>query len=193
MERGMVVKLLELIVKKKIVVGLLTVLIVALGSFAVVKLDKEIMPSVGMDGAYVMIDAGDMAAIDVEQFITGPLEQKLEAIEGVDEILSTTTVGSSVLNITIARGQSDEVMKEVETAVNETKAAHPEIREAMASQYGVRQGYEFFLDLSGDDLQAMTAFAKDVLEPRLESLKEVQDVQSIRSGGAGSIHYVQSG
>ena len=67
-------------------------------------------------------------------------------------------------------------MKEVETAVNETKAAHPEIREAMASQYGVRQGYEFFLDLSGDDLQAMTAFAKDVLEPRLESLKEVQDV-----------------
>ena len=188
----MVVKLLELIVKKKIVVGLLTVLIVALGSFAVVKLDKEIMPSVGMDGAYVMIDAGDMAAIDVEQFITGPLEQKLEAIEGVDEILSTTTVGSSVLNITIARGQSDEVIKKVETAVNETKAAHPEIREAMASQYGVRQGYEFFMDLSGDNLQEMTAFAKDVLEPRLESLKEVQDVQSIRSSGAGSFHYVQS-
>ena len=82
----MVVKVLELIVKKKVLVGLLTVLIVALGSFAVVKLDKEIMPSVGMDGAYVMIDAGDMAAIDVEQFITWPLEQKLEAIEGVDEI-----------------------------------------------------------------------------------------------------------
>lgn len=173
----MVVRALEFIVRKKVLVGLLTVLIVALGSFAVVKLDKEIMPSVGMDGAYVMIDAGDMAAIDVERFITSPLEQKLEGIEGVEEIHSTTAMGSSSIDITIARGQSDKVMKEVETAVNETKAERPEIREAMASQYGVRQGYEFFLDLSGDDLQAMTAFAKDVLEPRLESLKEVQDVQ----------------
>lgn len=172
----MVVKVLEFIVKKKVLVGLLTVLVVALGSFAVVKLDKEIMPSVGMDGAYIMIDAGDMAAIDVEQTITSPLEQSLEGIEGVEEIRSTTAVGSSAIDITIARGQSEKVMKEIETAVNETKAEHPEIREAMASQYGVRQGYEFFMDLSGDDLQTMTAFAKDVLEPRLESLKEVQDV-----------------
>lgn len=163
--------------KNKVLVGLLTVLIVALGSYAVIKLDKEIMPSVGMDGAFVYIDAGDMAAIDVERFVTSPMEQKLAGIEGVEEVQSTTTVGSSSLNITIARGQSEKVMKEVDKAVNETKAERPEIREAMASQYGVQQGYEFFMDLSGDDLQVMTAFAKNVLEPRLESLKEVQDVQ----------------
>ncbi|HEX5564307.1 MAG TPA: efflux RND transporter permease subunit [Sporosarcina sp.] len=169
-------KVLEFIVKKKVLVGLLTVLIVALGSFAVVKLDKEIMPSAGMDGAFVHIDAGDMAAVDMERFITSPLEQKLAGIEGVEEVRSTTTVGSSSLNITIARGQSEKVMKEVDIAVSETKAERPEIREAMASQYGVQQGYEFFMDLSGDDLQAMTAFARDVLEPRLEGLKEVHDV-----------------
>lgn len=172
----MFVKVLEFVVRKKVLVGLLTVLIVALGSYAVFKLDKEIMPSVGMDGAYVMIDAGDMAAVDVERFITLPLEQKLAGIEGVEEVRSTTTVGNSSFDVTIARGRSEEVLKEVDKAVIETKAAWPEIREAMASQYGVRQGYEFFMDLSGDDLQAMTAFAKDILEPRLKSLKEVQDV-----------------
>ncbi|MDW0116575.1 efflux RND transporter permease subunit [Sporosarcina thermotolerans] len=169
-------KVLEFIVRKKVLVGLLSVLVVALGSFAVFKLDKEIMPSVGMDGAVVYIDAGDMAATDMERFITSPLEQRLAGIEGVEEIQSTTAVGSSTFNITIARGQSEKVMKYIETAVNETKAGHPEIREAAAYQFGVRPGYEFFMDLSGDDLQAMTAFAKDVLEPRLESLKEVQDV-----------------
>ncbi|WP_432362581.1 efflux RND transporter permease subunit [Sporosarcina sp. UB5] len=169
-------KVLEFIVRKKVLVGLLTVLIVALGSFAVVKLDKEIMPSVGMDGAFVYIDVGDMVAVDVERFITSPLEQKLTGIDGVEEVQSTTTVGSSSLNITIARGQSEEVMKEIDKVLNETKAERPEIREAIANQYGVRHGYEFFMDLSGDDLQVMTTFAKDVLEPRLESLKEVQDV-----------------
>ncbi|MCM3638703.1 efflux RND transporter permease subunit [Sporosarcina luteola] len=169
-------RVLELIVKKKVLVGLLTVLIVALGSYAVLKLDKEIMPSVGMDGASVYIDAGDIAAVDVERFITSPLEQELAGIEGVEEVRSTTTVGSSSLDITIARGQSDKVMKNVDKAVNETKAEHSEIQEAVAMQYGVQQGYEFFMDLSGDNLQAMTAFAKEVLEPRLEGLKEVQDV-----------------
>lgn len=170
-------RILEFIVRKKVLVGLLTVLIVALGSFAVVKLDKEIMPSVGMDGAFVAIDAGDMAAVDVERLITLPLEQRLGGIDGVDEIQSTTAIGSISIDLTIARGKSNEVMKDIEKEVNDMKAVQPEIKEAAAIQYGVRSNYEFFMDLSGNDLQSMSAFAKDVLEPRLEALKEVQDVQ----------------
>lgn len=168
--------IIEFIVKKKVLISLLTVLIVALGCFAVFKLDKEIMPSVGMDGAYVSIDAGDMAAIDVEQLITTPLEQKLRGIDGVEEILSTTSVGSSSVEVTVARGRGEELAKEIELVANAFQAEHPEIREVATGQYGVRQGYEFYMDISGGDIQEMTDFARNVLEPRLESLKEVQDV-----------------
>ncbi|MBD7984095.1 efflux RND transporter permease subunit [Sporosarcina sp. Sa2YVA2] len=170
-------KVIEFIIKKKVLIGLLTVLIVALGCFAIIKLDKEIMPSVGMDGAYVSIDAGDMAAIDVEQLITTPLEQKLLAIDGVEEVRSTTSVGSSSVDVTVARGRGEELSKEIELVANAIQAEHPDIRDVAAGQYGVRQGYEFYMDITGGDMQKMTDFAKNVLEPRLESLKEVQDVQ----------------
>ena len=169
-------KLIEFIIKKKVLIGLVTVLIVALGCFAIIKLDKEIMPSVGIDGAYVSIDAGDMAAIDVEQLITTPLEQKLQGIDGVEEVRSTTSVGSSSVDVTVARGRGEELAKEIELVANAIQAERPEIREVATGQYGVRQDYEFYMDISGGDMQEMTDFAKHVLEPRLESLKEVEDV-----------------
>lgn len=167
---------IEFIIKKKVLVGLLTVLIVALGCFAVIKLDKELMPSVGMDGAYVSIDVGEMAAVDVERFITTPLEQKLQAIDGVEAVKSTTTIGSSSVDVIVARGRGEEIFKEIERVANAMQAQSPEIREVVSGQYGVRQGYEFYMDISGGDIEEMTSFAKEVLEPRLEALKEVQDV-----------------
>lgn len=167
---------IEFIIKKKVLIGLLTVLIVALGCFAVIKLDKELMPSVGMDGAYVSVDAGDMAAIDVERFITTPLEQKLQAIDGVEEVKSTTTIGSSTVDVIVARGRGEELFKEIERAANSIQTQHPAIREVVSGQYGVRQGYEFYMDISGGDIEEMTTFAKEVLEPGLEALKEVRDV-----------------
>lgn len=169
-------RILEYIVRKKVLVGLLSVLIIALGGLAVLQLDKEIMPSIGMDGAYVTVDAGELSAIDVERTITTPLEQKIQAIEGVQEIQSKTQRGVSTLQITFDRGQGEELSKEVHQVVTELKAAHPEIKEISSSQYGVNQGYEFYMDVTGGDMNSMSDFAKEVLKPRLDGLREVADV-----------------
>nr|WP_285851322.1 efflux RND transporter permease subunit [Sporosarcina aquimarina] len=151
-------------------------MVIALGGLAVFQLDKEIMPSIGMDGAYVNVDAGELSAVDVEKMITTPLEQKIQAIEGVKEIQSKTQRGDSTLQITFERGQGEELSKEVHQVVTELKAAHPEIKEISSSQYGVNQGYEFYMDVTGGDMNSMSDFAKEVLKPRLDSLSEVADV-----------------
>ncbi|REB08107.1 AcrB/AcrD/AcrF family protein [Sporosarcina sp. BI001-red] len=169
-------RILEYIVRKKVLVGLLSVLIIALGGLAVLQLDKEIMPSVGMDGAYVNVDAGELSAIDLERTITTPLEQKIMAIDGVQEIQSKTNRGNSALQITFERGRGEELSKEVHQVVTELTAAHPEIKEISSSQYGVSQGYEFYMDVAGGDMNTMSDFSKDVLKPRLDDLPEVADV-----------------
>lgn len=68
--------LLKFIVQRKILISLMVVLVLLIGSFAVLKLDKELLPSIEMDGAYVEISAGEMPAIEVERSITTPLEKK---------------------------------------------------------------------------------------------------------------------
>ncbi|WP_421383746.1 efflux RND transporter permease subunit [Bacillus salacetis] len=169
--------LIRFIVQKKILVGLVSVLVILFGSYAVMDLDKELMPSMQMDGAYVDINAGEMPAAEIERTITTPLEQKLQGVEGIDEIQSTTNIGQSSLQLTFTRGKGEEVYKEVESIVNSSAAELPGIKDITSGQYGGSQSYEFFMDVSGGDMEEMTAFAKDVLEPRLEELPEVRDVK----------------
>ncbi|MBT2690179.1 efflux RND transporter permease subunit [Bacillus sp. ISL-47] len=169
-------KLLKLIVQRKILVALMTVLILAIGSYSIFELDKELMPPVTMDGAYVEISAGEMAAIEVERSITTPLEQQIRGIEGVEGIDSTTNIGRSSLQITFEQGRGDDLFKEVESIVNAAKGENAAITDVMAGQYGTAQSYEFYMDVSGGTMEEMTDFAKNVLEPRLEALPEVRDV-----------------
>ncbi|QTD40042.1 efflux RND transporter permease subunit [Sporosarcina sp. Te-1] len=169
-------KILESIVKKKVLVGLLSVMIILLGVLAVFRLGKEIMPSVGADGGYVVIEAGDMAAIDVEERITNTLEQKLLALEDVEKVQSSTILGGTQLDMVFARGKGSEAIEEVERVVNSIQSQHPEIKEAYTGQYGVRGGSEFFMEASGGEMEKMSSFGRHVLKPRLENLKEVQEV-----------------
>jgi multidrug efflux pump subunit AcrB len=168
--------LLKFIVQKKILVSLMVVLVLLIGSFSVLKLDKELLPSIQMDGAYVEINAGEMPAIEVERTITTPLEKKILGIEGVEEIQSTSNIGRSSLQLKIERGRGDEVFKEVESVVNSAASDNAGVKEVIAAQSGTSQAYDFFMDVSGTDMEKMTAFAKDILEPRLEDLPEVRDV-----------------
>ncbi|WP_282173256.1 efflux RND transporter permease subunit [Cytobacillus firmus] len=169
-------KFLKLIVQRKILVALMTVLILAIGSYSIMDLDKELMPPVTMDGAYVEVSAGEMAAAEVERSITIPLEQQIRGIDGVESVNSTTTIGRSSLQITFDEGLGDELFNEVEAAANASKGDNVAITDVTAGQYGTTQSYEFYMDVSGGSMEEMTAFAAKVLEPRLEALPEVRDV-----------------
>ncbi|NKE06882.1 efflux RND transporter permease subunit [Mesobacillus selenatarsenatis] len=168
--------LLRFIVQRKILVSLMVVLVLLIGSFSVLKLDKELFPSIKMDGAYVEIYAGEMPAIEVERTITTPLEKKILGIEGVEEVLSSSNIGKSSMQLTIERGRGEEVFKEVESVVNSTTTDMSGVKDVMTGQFGTSQAYDFFMDVSGSDMEKMTAFAKNILEPRLEALPEVHDV-----------------
>jgi multidrug efflux pump subunit AcrB len=167
---------LNFIVKRKILVGLMVVFVLILGCYSILKLDKELFPSLEFDGAFIEISAGELAAIEVERTITTPLENQIQSIEGVEAVSSTTNIGRSSIQITFERGRGDELFKEVESIVNSATSNMPSVKEVFAGQAGTSSSYEFFMDISGGTMEEMSAFAKDVIEPRLEALPEVRDV-----------------
>ncbi|MBA4537130.1 efflux RND transporter permease subunit [Bacillus aquiflavi] len=169
--------LLKFILKKKILIGLMTVMVLSFGLYAIFDLGKELMPSVAKDSIYIKTAAGDLSAIEVERNITDPLERKLKGIDGIKSIDSTTNIGGNSFKLTIEDGRGEEVLKEVESVVNAAKGELIGIKDIVTGQYGTNQGYELFMDISGGDFDQMKAFAKDVLEPRLENLEEVRDVE----------------
>ncbi|KAB8129527.1 efflux RND transporter permease subunit [Gracilibacillus oryzae] len=167
---------LKFIMKKKIFIGLLTVLVLIIGVVSIDKLDQELLPPIKMDGAYVDVIAGDLAATEVERSITTPIENAIAGLDGVKSIVSTSTIGRSTMDVTWEEGLGDELYPQLESLVHSITANQPNIDDVLSDQYSTSSSYEFYLDLSGSDIANASTFAKDVLKPRLEELPEVRDV-----------------
>lgn len=157
-------------------VGLISILIILLGGYGLTKLDEELFPEVEFDGSFVLVTAGDMSAIEVERNITTPLEQSILGMDGVEDVNSTTNIGQSSLSVTIEKGRGDEVSQEISTVTNSITANIPEVTEVIANQMSTSASHSFFMDISGGDMEEMTAFAIDIFEPRIEDLPEISDV-----------------
>lgn len=157
-------------------VGLISILIILLGGYGLTKLDEELFPDVEFDGSFVLVTAGDMSAIEVERNITTPLEQSILGMDGVEDVNSTTNIGQSSLSVTIEKGRGDEVSQEISTVTNSITANIPEVTEVIANQMSTSASHSFFMDISGGDMEEMTAFAIDIFEPRIEDLPEISDV-----------------
>ena len=171
--------LIKFITKRKILVGLMAVLVLIVGSFGMLKLDKELMPALDFDGAYVEVLAGTQPATELERNVTGPLEKEILSIDGIESVNTTTTIGRSTVQVTFERGRGDELFKELESVVNSVTSRISGITAVYTGRYGTNKSYEFYMDISGDDMKQMTDFAINVLEPRLEALNEVRDVSLI--------------
>ncbi|WP_261133508.1 efflux RND transporter permease subunit [Bacillus sp. Marseille-Q3570] len=169
-------RLLQLFLKRKIIVGLLFVFVLITGSFATMKLDKELMPPVDFDGAFVDVMAGEMNAFEVERLITNPIEQRLSGIEGVEEINSTTNIGRVSFELAFESGRGDDVFREVESTLNAMQPELPGVEDVHAMKFSTNQPFEFYMSLSNGSMEEMTKFAKETLKPRLEELPEVREV-----------------
>ncbi|WP_349409381.1 efflux RND transporter permease subunit [Pseudalkalibacillus sp. SCS-8] len=169
-------RLLQLFLKRKIIVGLLFVFVLITGTFATMKLDKELMPPVDFDGAFIDIKAGEMNAAEVERLVTNPVEQKLAGIEGVENVNSQTNIGRVSMDLSFESGRGDEVYREVESAVKGMQPELTGVEDIFTYKMSTNQPFEFYMDLSNGSMEEMTAFAEDVLKPRLEALPEVREV-----------------
>ncbi|SFJ74583.1 hydrophobic/amphiphilic exporter-1, HAE1 family [Halobacillus dabanensis] len=169
---------IQFILQRKILIGLVTTLILILGSYAMIHMDEELMPPLSMDGGYINIEAAEQPAVEVERTITTPLERQIESIEGIKEVRSTSSDGRTSLQLAFERGKGDEAIKEVESLTNQLTSTL-NVDRVEVGQYGTTQNYQFFLDLSGGDMEKMSEFATNTLEPRLEELPEVRDVDII--------------
>lgn len=141
-----------------------------------VKLDKELFPTLEFDGAFVSINAGDMPASEVERYITSQLEREIQNIEGVENVTSSTQTGRTTINILFERNSGNERVEEVQSVVNTATASMQGVDNVVVNQFGTNQPYEFFMDISDGEMVDMTTFAVDILKPRLEELTEVREV-----------------
>ena len=168
--------MLNFLLNRKLVIGLIITLIFAVGVYAVSKLDQELLPSITFDETIVFIETEEMPAEDVEQFVTIPVEQAISNVDHIKDMESSTTNGSITMFVSSENGKGEEVTDEIHTQVQQLQSQLYGVKDVHVQLIATSGQYEFFLDVTGDDLAEVSHYTSEVIKPRLENLAEVNDV-----------------
>jgi len=95
----MLEKIIAASVRNKLIVGLLLLGLIAWGGFSAANLPLDAIPDVTNNQVQVITQSPALAAQEVEQMLTIPLELQLRTIPGVTQIRSISRFGLSVITV----------------------------------------------------------------------------------------------
>jgi len=92
-------KIIHFSIKNKLIIGVMTLALIVWGLWSASKLPVDALPDVTNNQVQVITRAPTLAAQEVEQFITYPVERSLSNIQGIEEMRSFSRFGLSVITI----------------------------------------------------------------------------------------------
>ncbi len=158
-------------VKNSKLVNLVTILIYVLGTLALLKLPKDILPQISFDVITITSTYPGTSAEDMEKLVTSPIEEAIKNIKDIKKITSVSFEGLSSITVELkTSADKDEVYNDIQTAIDSvndlpddmdnptiTKAEIeiPVIRVSLAGNISEKEKREYADDLS-DELKSIS-------------------------------------
>ena len=103
----MIDRVIDLCIRKRRIIWIVALLLVGFGYYCWTQMAVEAYPDIGDVTAQVVTQAPGLAAEEVEQQITIPLERALAGTPGLVNMRSSSTFGLSIIPITFRDGSED--------------------------------------------------------------------------------------
>lgn len=118
-------RLIHFSITHKLIIGLLTLALVAWGGYSLSRLPIDAVPDITTNQVVVYTVAPSLAAGDIERLVSFPIEQSVATIPGREEVRSFSRFGLSVVTIVFkddidiywARQQVSERLREAESQI----------------------------------------------------------------------------
>ncbi len=95
----MINKIIAFSIRNKLIVGLLTLALIAAGIRSMTRVPLDAVPDITNNQVQVITQAPNLGTEDIEQFVTYPVEVSMANLPGVTEIRSVSRFGLSVVTI----------------------------------------------------------------------------------------------
>ncbi|HZY79522.1 MAG TPA: CusA/CzcA family heavy metal efflux RND transporter, partial [Cyclobacteriaceae bacterium] len=92
-------KIIHYSIKNKLIIGLLTIGLIAWGGYSLTKLPIDAVPDITNNQVQILTVAPSQSALDIERLVTFPVEQIMATIPDIKEIRSFSRFGLSVVTI----------------------------------------------------------------------------------------------
>ncbi|TDN40592.1 CusA/CzcA family heavy metal efflux RND transporter [Hymenobacter sp. UV11] len=183
----MLEKIIAASVRNKLLVGLLLLALIAWGGFSAVNIPLDAIPDVTNNQVQVITQSDALAAQEVEQLITIPLELQLRTVPGVTEIRSISRFGLSVITVVfpddMTTYQTRQLVSEKLKAAGADLAAGAGTPSMAPITTGLGEIYQYSIRvLPGYEKQFSLAKLRDVqdwiVKRRLAGVEGIVDVSS---------------
>jgi len=116
---SVVLKLIGNLIHKKLLVNLIVVLLVCLGVFTALNINREGFPEVNFDMVTVTTIYPGASPDEIEQLIAIPIEKKLREVNGIDKLRAYNIENVSVFAIYLEdKSDKDEVVDDIKDAID---------------------------------------------------------------------------
>ncbi len=115
--------IIKFMVEKGLVVSLISVFILALGVFAILKMNREAFPNVNLDVIQISVAQPGASPQEIERLIVIPIEQELKILNGIDKMTSVSFPGSARITLELDPDASnrDQITNEVQLAIDRAR------------------------------------------------------------------------
>ncbi|RHX78993.1 AcrB/AcrD/AcrF family protein [Leptospira yasudae] len=173
--------LVEYFLSKSIFVNLLTFLIILIGGFTAVKMNREAFPNINFDIVSVVTVFPGASPSEIEKLVTKPLEEAIKEVDGIKEFRSASIENRSGIVITLDPDSKDtqKVVDDIKSAIDRVEdlpeeAEDPLVTEITTSRQPV---IEIDISLASNDMsleaeKRLKAQAK-IVEQALEDIPGV--------------------
>jgi len=159
--------------------------VVIIGLFSLTRLPIDLMPEITMPTVTVITTYENAGPLEVEELVTRPIESALSALQGIEEITSTSTEGRSVIRVTFPWGTNQEAaINDMRDRLDRILGRLPDdVDRPMIRKFDVSAMPILILGVMGEDkdLTALQQILEDQVQYRLERVPGVATVD-IRGG-----------
>ncbi|GEK78990.1 efflux RND transporter permease subunit [Agrococcus baldri] len=167
----------------RMLVALITLLIAGFGVFSMTQLKQELIPSLELPQTTVVTAVPGASPEVMDEQVSGPISQAVGDLEGVEQVVATSSSSMSMISIAYAYGtDADEFRQSVEQAID--RVTLPQDAEPNLVAGSTADIPAIFMTASSDeeDVATISATLTDTVVPRLQAIDGVR--QAAVSGGA---------
>jgi len=180
-------KISSFAVDNPVLVNLIMIGIIVLGLFwALPGLPRELMPNLSLNWAFIIVPYPGVSPEEIELYVTIPVEDEIEDVDGIESITSTTSEGISQVSVKFESMSDDEFDKryaDLESKVNSIRDLPDETEDPIMIDFGTEEFVPMVsIVISGDvpepELKELTENLGEILED-IDGLSKV-DIYGIR-------------
>ncbi|WP_405893348.1 efflux RND transporter permease subunit [Streptomyces sp. NBC_00104] len=112
---------------QRALVGLMSIIALAFGAIAIPKLKQQLLPTIELPVVSVLAPYQGASPDVVEKQVVEPIEDSLEAVDGITGVTSTASEGNALIMASFDYGPgTDQLVADVQQAVNRVRAQLPD-------------------------------------------------------------------